>query len=267
MCSTTRSRCSEAFTAGELDRDVVVVVRFQGPRANGMPELHSLTPALAVLQKRGHRVALVTDGRMSGASGTVPGRDPADAGMRLRRRAGARARRRRDPARQHRRARSRRSCRRSCGSGASRRASDLPANGHGHGRELFAGFRALATDAESERSGMQDNEHPRHHAALAGHPGADRRCDSNTRCRWPGRWCAGGIGVLEVTLRSACALAAIRAMRSAVPEAVVGAGTLTRAEDFAAAERAGAQFGVTPGLTPELAAGRDSRRRSRRCRA
>ncbi len=61
-----------AFTAGELDRDVVVVVRFQGPRANGMPELHKLTPALGVLQDRGYRVALVTDGRMSGASGKVP---------------------------------------------------------------------------------------------------------------------------------------------------------------------------------------------------
>ncbi len=61
-----------AFKAGELDRDVVVVVRFQGPRANGMPELHSLTPSLAVLQDRGHKVALVTDGRMSGASGKVP---------------------------------------------------------------------------------------------------------------------------------------------------------------------------------------------------
>ncbi len=62
----------EAFKAGELDRDVVVVVRFQGPRANGMPELHKLTPPLGVLQDRGHRVALVTDGRMSGASGKVP---------------------------------------------------------------------------------------------------------------------------------------------------------------------------------------------------
>jgi phosphogluconate dehydratase len=61
-----------AFKAGELDRDVVVVVRFQGPAANGMPELHKLTPALGVLQDRGHRVALVTDGRMSGASGKVP---------------------------------------------------------------------------------------------------------------------------------------------------------------------------------------------------
>ncbi len=61
-----------AFRAGELERDVVVVVRFQGPRANGMPELHKLTPPLGVLQNRGFRVALVTDGRMSGASGKVP---------------------------------------------------------------------------------------------------------------------------------------------------------------------------------------------------
>ena len=61
-----------AFKAGELDRDVVVVVRFQGPCANGMPELHKLTPPLGVLQDRGFRVALLTDGRMSGASGKVP---------------------------------------------------------------------------------------------------------------------------------------------------------------------------------------------------
>ena len=62
----------DAFRRGELDRDVVVIVRYQGPRANGMPELHKLTPILGVLQDRGHRVALVTDGRMSGASGKVP---------------------------------------------------------------------------------------------------------------------------------------------------------------------------------------------------
>ncbi|HEY2042843.1 MAG TPA: phosphogluconate dehydratase [Jatrophihabitans sp.] len=61
-----------AFEAGELDRDLVVVVRFQGPKANGMPELHKLIPALSVLLERGHRIALATDGRMSGASGTVP---------------------------------------------------------------------------------------------------------------------------------------------------------------------------------------------------
>jgi phosphogluconate dehydratase len=62
----------KAFKAGELDHDAVVVVRFQGPRANGMPELHKLTPSLGVLQDKGFRVALVTDGRMSGASGKIP---------------------------------------------------------------------------------------------------------------------------------------------------------------------------------------------------
>ena len=60
------------FQRGEMNRDLVAVVRFQGPRANGMPELHQLTPALGSLQDKGFRVALVTDGRMSGASGKVP---------------------------------------------------------------------------------------------------------------------------------------------------------------------------------------------------
>ena len=62
----------DAYKAGRLERDFVAVLRFQGPRANGMPELHALTPALANLQDAGRRVALVTDGRMSGASGKVP---------------------------------------------------------------------------------------------------------------------------------------------------------------------------------------------------
>ncbi len=65
---------------------------------------------------------------------------------------------------------------------------------------------------------------------------------------------AGGLRVLEITLRTPVALAAIEAMRKAVPDAIIGVGTLTRAVDFAAADRVGAQFGVTPGLTPELAA-------------
>lgn len=68
----SQSAVKSAFQRGDLNRDVVVVVRFQGPRANGMPELHALTPLLSVLQDRGHKVALVTDGRMSGASGKVP---------------------------------------------------------------------------------------------------------------------------------------------------------------------------------------------------
>ncbi|MGM1064783.1 phosphogluconate dehydratase [Saccharothrix sp. Mg75] len=69
---TSQEAFSAAFKAGELERDVVVVVRQQGPQANGMPELHKLVPALGVLMDRGFQVALVTDGRMSGASGKIP---------------------------------------------------------------------------------------------------------------------------------------------------------------------------------------------------
>ena len=68
----TQEAVKDAFKAGELTEDTVIVVRFQGPKSNGMPELHGLTPTLAVLQDRGLKVALVTDGRMSGASGKVP---------------------------------------------------------------------------------------------------------------------------------------------------------------------------------------------------
>ncbi len=69
---TSQEAVQAAFKLGELDQNVVVVVQFQGPKANGMPELHKLTPCLSVLQERGYQVALVTDGRMSGASGKVP---------------------------------------------------------------------------------------------------------------------------------------------------------------------------------------------------
>jgi phosphogluconate dehydratase len=68
----TQEALQAAFKAGDLERDFVAVVRFQGPHANGMPELHKLTPPLSVLQGKGFKVALVTDGRMSGASGKVP---------------------------------------------------------------------------------------------------------------------------------------------------------------------------------------------------
>jgi phosphogluconate dehydratase len=67
-----QNELQDAFKRGELDRDFVAVIRFQGPKSNGMPELHKLTPALGVLQDKGFQVALVTDGRMSGASGKVP---------------------------------------------------------------------------------------------------------------------------------------------------------------------------------------------------
>ena len=139
-----------AFQAGELDRDVICVVRWQGPQANGMPELHKLTPPLAVLQGKGFRVALVTDGRMSGASGKVPAAihvspEAAAGGPLAKVRdgdvirldaitgtlAGAGAGRRLGRARRRRHARS-----------AAR------ANGLGMGRELFAGMRRNALTAE-----------------------------------------------------------------------------------------------------------------------
>jgi phosphogluconate dehydratase len=68
----TQQALLDAFKDGKLNRDFIAVVRFQGPKANGMPELHKLTPSLGVLQDRGFKVALITDGRMSGASGKVP---------------------------------------------------------------------------------------------------------------------------------------------------------------------------------------------------
>ncbi len=149
-----QEQVAAAFAAGELDRDVVVVVRFQGPRANGMPELHSLTPALSVLQKRGHRVALVTDGRMSGASGSVPAAihltpECVSGGALARVRDGDLIRldshtgvlearvpdaqwSLREPAH-----------------------ADLGANQFGFGRDLFANFRAVAGDAEAGASVIQ----------------------------------------------------------------------------------------------------------------
>ena len=137
-----------AFKAGELNRDVIVVVRFQGPKANGMPELHSLTPPLSVLQDKGFKVALVTDGRMSGASGKVPAAihlapEAADGGAIARLRDGdmvrldaeagtlevlldAEAFAARDPAQ-----------------------ADLSESAEGIGRELFAAFRNVVGSADS----------------------------------------------------------------------------------------------------------------------
>ena len=146
----SQAELQDAFQAGELDRDVVCVVRWQGPQANGMPELHKLTPPLAVLQNKGFRVALVTDGRMSGASGKVPAAihvsPEALAGgplakvldgdmIRLDAVAGTL-----DvlvPAEQW-----------QTRPTATPPASEMQANGHGWGRELFAGFRRNALSAE-----------------------------------------------------------------------------------------------------------------------
>ncbi len=137
-----------AFRAGELERDLVAVVRFQGPRANGMPELHKLMPPLGVLQDRGFKVALVTDGRLSGASGKVPAAihvtpEAADGGPIARLRDGdlvrvdavagtltvlveAAAWAAREPV-----------------------TADLEASHHGVGRDLFAAFRAAVGTADA----------------------------------------------------------------------------------------------------------------------
>jgi phosphogluconate dehydratase len=136
-----------AFKAGELDKDFVAVVTYQGPKANGMPELHKLTPPLGILQDRGRMVALVTDGRMSGASGKVPAAihvtpEAVDGGMIGKIRTGD-------------------IIRLDATTGvltalvaeatlASRtsEAIDLTPNTHGTGRELFGGFRALVNRAD-----------------------------------------------------------------------------------------------------------------------
>jgi phosphogluconate dehydratase len=138
----------KAFKNGELNRDVVVVVRYQGPQANGMPELHKLTPSLSSVQSHGFQVALVTDGRMSGASGAVPAAihvtpECLNGGLLARVRDGD-------------------IIRLDSFAGTlvakvpddvwGKRAvahPDLSRNQHGMGRDLFAGMRSLATDAEA----------------------------------------------------------------------------------------------------------------------
>jgi phosphogluconate dehydratase len=72
MIFSSQEELLNAFNDGKLDRDFIAVVRFQGPKSNGMPELHKLTPPLSIIQNKGYKVAIVTDGRMSGASGKVP---------------------------------------------------------------------------------------------------------------------------------------------------------------------------------------------------
>jgi phosphogluconate dehydratase len=135
-----------AFKANAFTGDVIVVVRFQGPKANGMPELHSLTPLLSILQGRGHKVALVTDGRMSGASGKVPAAihvcpEAVDGGPIARLRDGD-------------------VLRVDAGTGAieiltdgvldrAPATRDLSANGFGFGRELFATFRRSVGAADT----------------------------------------------------------------------------------------------------------------------
>ncbi len=137
-----------AFRAGELNRDVVVVLRGQGPKANGMPELHKLMPPLGVLQDRGFRVALVTDGRLSGASGKVPAAihvtpEAAEGGPIARLRDGDVVRV--DAVRGELTALTDLT-------GRAAETPDLAAHHSGTGRELFAGFRQLVGTADAGAS-------------------------------------------------------------------------------------------------------------------
>ncbi len=137
----------EAFNAGRLNKDFVAVIRFQGPRANGMPELHKLTPTLGLLQDRGLKVALVTDGRMSGASGKVPAAihvtpEAAEGGTLARLRDG-------DVIRIDPRTGTLAVIANAADLAArSPMAPDLAGNQHGMGRELFRMFRSNAQPAE-----------------------------------------------------------------------------------------------------------------------
>ncbi len=143
----SQQELQEAFKAGELERDFIAVVRFQGPRANGMPELHKLTPTLGILQDRGYKVALLTDGRMSGASGKVPAAihvtpEAADGGPIAKIRQGDIIRLDAPRGRLHVIADPREF------SARIPVKVDLTANDHGVGRELFRLFRTNAAPAE-----------------------------------------------------------------------------------------------------------------------
>ena len=140
-----------ACQAGELEQDHVAVIRFQGPKANGMPELHKLTPTLSVLQDKGFKVALVTDGRMSGASGKVPAAihmtpEAAEGGPLARIRDGDLVQLDCDSGRLEVLVDGDEWNQRSCVH------ADLASRQHGLGRELFAGFRAQVSGAETGAS-------------------------------------------------------------------------------------------------------------------
>ena len=255
-----------AFSRGELNRDFVAVIRYQGPSANGMPELHKLIPALGALQDRGHRVALVTDGRMSGASGKVPAAihltpEAAAGGPIARIRSGDVIR-----------------------IDATADLLDLllgdeqlgarPVEGQapddaswtGTGRELFASFRRHVGSAEHGASVIPQTR--------GGHRLMPRLTPADLLDLAPvipvvvideperavpiaQALLAGGIPVIEVTLRTPGALDAIRAITATEPDVVVGAGTVTTPALVRQAVDAGAHFLVSPGTTGRLLAAMD----------
>ncbi len=247
-----------AFEAGSLEGDFVAVIRFQGPAANGMPELHKLTPALGVLQDRGQRVALVTDGRMSGASGKVP------AAIHLTPEAsvGGPLARVQDgdlitPRRRHRPARPARLAvrPREPGRRQGRRLAGL--------RDRTRAVRRVPLQRRPGRPGRQRVPDPR----LRGGP----RCLTSLLDRVPvipvvvlhdvahavpvaRALVEGGVPVIELTLRTPAALDCIEQIATHVPEILVGAGTIVAPDQAKEALSAGAQFLVSPGTTDDLAA-------------
>ena len=251
----------EAFAAGDLDRDVVVVIRFQGPRSNGMPELHKLTPPLGALQKKGFHVALVTDGRMSGASGQIPAAihvspEVLAGGSLGRVRDGDRIRldavagrlealvakdeweRREAPG-------SRRA------PGRRQRPRPRPRAFRRHAKERRFGRTGSLHMALISTGAMLDPLELARHGPVIPVIVIERVEHAVPMAR---ALVEGGVRVLEVTLRTPAGLASIEAIARAVPEAIVGAGTVRSPAEARAAHAAGARFAVSPGWLASVAA-------------
>ena len=270
---STQEDFDTAFRAGELDRDVVVVIRGQGPSANGMPELHGMTPALSSLLDRGYRVALVTDGRMSGASGKVPAAlhvsPEAAAGGALAKVADG------DPLTLDGQAGTLEVLVDEATLAARPLTAPAPSATTGTGRELFSPFRRTVSPAHTGATVFAHGD-----GVFAGRAGVSSADAANTAPR-PANTTgevlglapvipvvtlddaeravplaralyAGGIGSVELTLRTPVALEAIKRVAAEVPEMVVGAGTVTAPEHALDAAAAGARFLVTPGSTERL---------------
>ena len=258
-----------AFADGELDgRDFVAVIRYQGPAANGMPELHKLTPALGVLQDRGQKVAIVTDGRMSGASGKVPAAihvtpeaalggplsriQDGDVDHRRRRRRAAR------PARRPRRLRPPTRSpagRRRAPSGPAPAASCSRRSAPPSGPPTPAPASSRASPPLARRSpcpARLSSPTPLRARRRPGDAGRRRRLPGPRRAdrTRPGRRRPAGHRADAAHDRSA--LDAIRAIAAEVPEILVGAGTIATPGQAKEALDAGAQFLVSPGTTGSL---------------
>ena len=259
----SQEQVMDAFSGGRLDRDFVAVIRNQGPRANGMPELHKLTPQLSVLQNRGFKVALVTDGRMSGASGKIP----AAIHLTPESQAGGFIARIRDgdeiliDAKQ-----GLLSVNISDEELASRKPviADPCSQHWGLGRELFDGFRHRVSGAEQGAMSIYTEESP-----IAGKSTAKFMKIDDILTQAPvipvivvdqleqavplaQALVDGGLPVLEVTLRTDVAMRAVEEISNTVTGAIVGVGTVTLASQFAESVAAGARFAVSPGLTDVL---------------